>query len=93
MPVVHELATKLNIGGAWYYTGDNVQLDEEDAAVMAMRGMSKPAKPGAIPKNIPQKQKSSEPEKVSAKEVGDAGIVTKTEQPSEQSRGPARRNR
>ena len=53
MQVVHELASRLRVGGVWYNRGDAVLLDENDAAALAGRGLSSPARPGVIPKNAP----------------------------------------
>lgn len=94
MQVVHKLASRLKLGGVWYYTGDHVQLDAQDALALQGRGLSSPAQKGAKPKNV----KEEPADVIKAEQIG---IVVKDENVQqaeeifrkEQVRGHGKRNR
>jgi hypothetical protein len=52
MQVLETLSCRLKLGGAWYSRGDVVQMDESDAEVYRLRGLSSPAPAGAIARNV-----------------------------------------
>jgi hypothetical protein len=80
------LATRLRIGGVWYGRGDPVQLDEEDAAVYRMRGMSRPAPEGTQAKNVKKLRAAEVP--VQTKDGTNPTDPVTPEQPPQNPDGP-----
>ena len=82
--VEHEVCGgRLNIGGRWYFNGQHVQLNDADAKIYAMRGLTrpvvvqkKPPEPEAARETIPpgevgvQLKKEDSPAPLSEKNTG-----------------------